>query len=154
MGQIQQLAELVTTRVTVEDRLTQRFSGQLGDLSMTFRLEAVILLGPSLQEARIEASDERLRTAVIVLPPPAPISIALDLKHSGFESIEWSGLWWMFPDEQARTDAQWIVMNEAERRASEANLQNAIGQSRRHTEDVIQRFGDSVGWALRVRWQE
>jgi len=150
--QVQQLAELVTTRVYVQQRQERTLKGHLGQLRVVLWVEGEVLLGPSLKSAKLADVNEQHRTATLVLARPRVLAATVDLIRTRFDVVSFSGLWWLLPDQDVRQQVESESLRSAQDLLRKHERDSWREISQRQTEQVIERFGASIGWTLRVQW--
>ena len=153
IDQIRQLAVLVTTEIAISDVLQTTLRGYLGYDRAILIVKGEVLLGPDLRQARIISIDEDHRRLELRLLPPTVLSARLD--HDGTRLVELGrgGLWLLVPGDAGRTRTVNLAFEEAQAALERAGANEGCeSQARRRTEQVLERFGQTLGWQISVRW--
>ncbi|MDB5326002.1 MAG: hypothetical protein JWM57_1571 [Phycisphaerales bacterium] len=150
--QIQSLATLVTTRITVHSELSVTVRGYLGELTVHWSGPGSVLLGPDLEKARIIHRDEARQTATVALPEPAVLERTLDLDHGRIDG-RFDGIWQAAPDPDLLCTLQRRVLAGAQLALSDAITDEHRAASRHVAERAVQRLGESIGWIIDLQWQ-
>ena len=150
--QVQSLATLVTTRITVHSELSVAVRGYLGELTVRWSGQGSVLLGPDLEQAAILCRDEVHRTATVILPEPRVLERTLDLRHGRIEG-RFDGVWQAAPDPELLSRLQQRVLTRAQLALSDAVTDAHRAASRHVAGQAVQRLGESIGWIIDLQWQ-
>ncbi len=153
LEQVQELSELVTTRVQVADVQETAIRGYLGGRRVLLVVRGDLLIGVDLSRARFEAMDPQGRTAVLVLPQPRVISARLDHEHTRIAADESEGVWTVVPGDAGRTATANRAYVQAQRFLAAAAVDgHLIEASKRQAERVLRSFFGGIGWTVDIRW--
>jgi hypothetical protein len=114
-----------------------------------------VLLSVDLTQAMFQSKDVEAKTCVLMLPQPQVMSPRIDHNQTRIYALGDYGLWKIVPSDlgkraaldRAYKDAQQII----EAAGGEESL---VAKAREHTEEVMGRFFEMVGWRVRVEWQK
>jgi hypothetical protein len=149
--QLERLQQLVSTRVHVADVLV----GESRWLEGCWIITGDALLAVDMSKAEVTDSDEKARTATIILPHPAVLSPRVNHERSqqwDIKSRSWVPLAGAILgdrqalEKQAMLEAQGLV-----ERAAGTDENKAA--ARQGVEGMLARFYRGVGWQVSVRWQ-
>jgi hypothetical protein len=149
--QLERLQYLVSTRVHVADVLV----GESRWLEGSWIIQGDALIGVDMSKAEINNTDEKARTAVIVLPQPTVISARVNHEKSrqwDIKSRSWIPMASVIlgdrpaMEKEAMLEAQRLI----ERVASSDDYKST---ARRGVEGMLGEFYRAVGWYVSVRWK-
>jgi Protein of unknown function (DUF4230) len=152
MIQLERLQYLVSTRVHVADVLV----GESRWLQGSWIIQGDGLIGVDMSRAEIKGNDDKLRTAVIVLPQPTVISARVNHEKSQQWDIK-SRSWIPMAsailgdrqamEKQAMLEAQQLI----ERAASADEYKEA---ARRGIQGMLAELYGGVGWNVSIQWKQ
>jgi hypothetical protein len=151
MVQLERLQYLVSTRVHVADVLV----GESRWLEGSWIIQGDALLAVDMLKAEIRDKDEKLRTALIVLPQPAVLSARVNHQRTqqwDIKSRTWIPLASLLLgdrttlEKEAMLQAQQLI----ERAAGSEDNQ---AMARKGVEGMLAELYQSVGWQVSVRWK-
>jgi hypothetical protein len=151
MVQMERLQYLVSTRVQVADVLVAESRWLEG----SWIIQGDALLAVDMSKAQIKDKDEKLRTALIVLPQPSVLSARINHQRTqqwDIKSRSWIPLASLVLgdrtalEKQAMLQAQELIERAA---ISEENL----AMARKGAEGMLTELYQSVGWQVSVRWK-
>jgi hypothetical protein len=152
MIQLERLQYLVSTRVHVADVLV----GESSWLQGSWIIQGDGLIGVDMSRAEIKGKDDKLRTAVIVLPQPGVISARVNHQKSqqwDVKSRSWIPLASTIlgdrqaMEKQAMLEAQQLI----ERAASADDHKEA---ARRGIQGMLAELYGGVGWNVSIQWKQ
>jgi hypothetical protein len=149
--QLEQLQQLVSTRVHVSDVLV----GESRWLEGCWIIQGDALLAVDMSKAEVKERDEKARTAAIILPHPAVLSARVI--HEGSQQWDIKSSSWIplagallgdrrAIEEQAMRQAQRLVERAA-------GTEDHAATARRGVESMLTEFYRAVGWQVSVRWK-
>jgi hypothetical protein len=150
--QVEQLAELVTTRVAIADVRETKIAGYLGDVKAVLIVRGEALLGPDLSKASV-STNEQARQITISLPRPHVISCHLEHSGTRLVCLSHDGLWALVPGDAGRTAVLNRAYREAEIALTAAAMTPAtVEQAGIQAQRVLGSFFAAIGWRVTVRW--
>src|SRR4051794_19067313 len=152
MIQLERLQYLVSTRVHVADVLV----GESSWLQGSWIIQGDGLIGVDMSRAEIIGKDDKLRTAVIVLPQPNVISARVN--HNKSQQWDIRSRSWIpmasailgdrqAMEKQAMLEAQQLI----ERAASADEYKDA---ARRGIQGMLAELYGGVGWNVSIQWKQ
>jgi hypothetical protein len=149
--QLEQLRQLVSTRVNVTDVLV----GESRWLEGSWIIQGDALLAVDMSGAEIKERDEVARTATIILPRPAVLSARINHERSqrwDIKSRSWIPLAGSLLGDRRAIEEQ--AMREAQRLVERAaGTEDNAATARRGAEGALAAFYAAVGWRVSVRWK-
>jgi hypothetical protein len=151
MIQLERLQYIVSTRVHVADVLV----GESRWLEGSWIIQGDGLIGVDMSRAQINGKDDKLRTAVIVLPQPTVISARVNHNKSqqwDIKSRSWIPMASVIlgdrqaMEKQAMLEAQQLI----ERAASSEDYKET---ARRGIQGMLAELYYGVGWNVSVQWK-
>ncbi|HUE74997.1 MAG TPA: DUF4230 domain-containing protein [Pirellulaceae bacterium] len=145
--QLEGMGELATVRVNIIDVLTAEGDGYKG----SWLIKGDALLACDMSAARVLNHSDELQTATIELPLPAAMSPRVDHEKTKTWSVE-KTTWipWRAGNQDAFRDG---AMIHAQRLVEEAaGSEENIGLAKTHTELLMRKTFELVGWHVDVRW--
>jgi hypothetical protein len=151
MVQLERLQYLVSTQVQVADVLV----GESRWLEGSWIIQGDALLAVDMSKAEIRDKDEKLRTALIVLPQPSVLSARVNHQRTqqwDIKSRSWIPLASLLlgdrtaMEKQAMLQAQQLI----ERAASSEDNQ---AMARKGVEGMLTELYQGVGWTVSVQWK-
>jgi Protein of unknown function (DUF4230) len=151
MVQLERLQYLVSTRVQVADVLV----GESRWLEGSWIIQGDALLAVDMSKAEIKDKDDKLRTALIVLPQPAVLSARVNHQRTqqwDIKSRSWIPLASLVLgdrtalEKEAMLQAQQLIERAA---GSEENQ----AMARKGVEGMLAELYQSLGWQVSVRWR-
>ncbi len=150
--QLERLQYLVSTRVHVADVLV----GESRWLEGSWIIQGDALLAVDMSKTVIRDKDEKLRTAVIVLPQPSVLSARVN--HERTQQWDIKSRSWIpmastllgdrtAMEKQAMLEAQQLVKRVA-------SSEDYKATARRGVEATLGEFYRGVGWCVSVRWKQ
>lgn len=153
LEQIQALAALVTTRVTVTDTLTPQITGWTGGMAAVIVVRGDALLAVDLQQARITRSDAATRSFTLSLPEPQVLEARVDHDHSRIFAVQRQGFWRLMRLDALTRELLDQGMREAQQTiARAAGDPTLLARVREHAAQVLSTFAHSTGWQLSIQW--
>ena len=152
MIQLERLQYLVSTRVHVADVLV----GESRWLQGSWIIQGDGLIGVDMSRAEITGKDDKLRSAVIVLPQPTVLSARVNHNKSqqwDIKSRSWIPMASMIlgdrqaMEKQAMLEAQQLI----ERAASADEYKEA---ARRGIQGMLAELYGGVGWNVSIQWKQ
>jgi Protein of unknown function (DUF4230) len=155
ISRITEMAELVTLKVPVSTVLTSELAGYVGGVRCVVVVNGDVELGVDLEQARLEDVNPEARTATLVLPEPKVCHSRLDHERTTVYSLDRQGLWWLvFSDEPARRLVNRAMKQAQSEVESVGEDSQYVDRARRHTEHVLIRFLEALGWEVKLVWTE
>jgi hypothetical protein len=153
--QLQSLAHLLTTRVTVSDVLETRLDGWTGGIRAALLVHGDFIVSIDLSRAEFEQMDHGARSAILVLPQPQVSRPRLDHDRTRLFAVTWHGLWQVGLDQGRQSD----LVNRSYAQAQEQIAVSSghpqwLGHARRQAEQVLGSFFDALGWEITLRWTD
>jgi hypothetical protein len=152
MIQLERLQYLVSTRVHVADVLV----GESRWLQGSWIIQGDGLIGVDMSRAEIKGKDDKLRSAVIVLPQPMVLSARVNHNKSqqwDIKSRSWIPMASIVlgdrqaMEKQAMLEAQQLI----ERAASADEYKEA---ARRGIQGMLAELYGGVGWNVSIQWKQ
>lgn len=154
LERLQEVAELLTLRIGVEETLVTQIDGYVGGISVTLLVRGDVSLGVDLAQGRLVQVDPSRRRATLVLPPPHCVAPRVDQERSQVLALSRSGLWRMAPTSRPESAVLQAALLDAQHRVEAAAASPpARRRAQAHAAAVLQRFGQSLGWTIDLRWQ-
>ncbi|MGO9599688.1 MAG: DUF4230 domain-containing protein [Isosphaeraceae bacterium] len=151
MVQLERLQYMVPTRVHVADVLV----GESRWLEGSWIIQGDALLAVDMSKAEIRDKDERLRTALIVLPQPAALSARVNHQRTqqwDVKSRTWIPLASLLLGDRAALEKE--AMHQAQQLIERAaNSEDNQAMARKGVEGMLSELNQSVGWQVSVRWK-
>jgi hypothetical protein len=149
--QLEQLQQLVSTRVHVSDVLV----GESRWLEGCWIITGDALLAVDMSNAEVKDRDEKARTATIILPQPAVLSARVNHERSqqwDIKSRSWIPLAGALLGDRRAIEQQ--AMREAQRLVERAaGTEENAATARRGVESMLAEFYRAVGWQVSIRWK-
>ena len=149
--QLERLQQLVSTRVHVADVLV----GESRWLEGSWIILGDALLAVDMTRAEIEGKDEKARTAVVVLPQPAVLSVRVNHEKTqrwDIKSRSWVPLAGAILGDRQALEKQ--AMLEAQRLVERAaGTDENKAAARQGVEGMLTEFYRAVGWHISVQWK-
>ena len=149
--QLERLQQLVSTRVHVADVLV----GESRWLEGSWIIQGDALLAVDMSKAEVRNSDEKARTATIILPHPAVLSARVNHERSqqwDIKSRSWIPLASLVlgdrtaMEKQAMLQAQQLVERAAGSDSHKTTAQQGVAS-------MLAEFYQAVGWHVSVQWK-
>lgn len=152
---IQKLSSLMVTRVAVADVSETRIDGYTGGLTAIVVIRGDFLLGVDLSAAKFVNFDEKERSVVMTLPPPAVSSPRLDQEKTRLLCLNHQGLWALIPG----STGQEVIVNHAYRHAqgivaAAGSDPTLLKDARIHAESALGSFFAAIGWKVTIHWAD
>jgi hypothetical protein len=149
--QLERLRQLVSTRVHVADILV----GESRWLEGSWIIQGDALLAVDMSKAEVKDTDEKARSATIILPHPAVLSARINHERSqqwDIKSRSWIPLAGSLLGDRRAIEQQ--AMREAQRLVERASgTEDNVATARRGVESMLAEFYRAVGWQVSVRWK-
>ena len=149
--QLERLHQLVSTRVHVADILV----GESRWLEGSWIIQGDALLAVDMSKAEVRNSDEKARTATIILPHPAVLSARVNHERSqqwDVKSRSWIPLAGSLLGDRRAIEQQ--AMRQAQRLVERAaGTEENAATARQGVESMLAEFYRAVGWQVSVRWK-
>jgi hypothetical protein len=153
--QLQSLAHLLTTRVTVSDVLETRLQGWTGGIRAALLVHGDFIVSIDLSRAEFEQMDHGARSAILVLPQPQVSRPRLDHDRTRLFTVTWHGLWQVGLDQGRQSDLVNRSYAQAQERiADSSDHPQWLEHARRQAEQVLGSFFDALGWEITLRWTD
>lgn len=153
--QVRRLGRLVSLEVPISDVQTSSLEGLTGAVRLVLAVRGDVQIGTDLSQAAWEEMDAEKKSAILVLPKPAPAHPRLDHNRTRILHLDRSGMWRLLPGqagEQALTNRAMV--------SAQSLLENAaatpelVAQACAHTEKILGEFFQALGWQVVIRWVE
>jgi uncharacterized protein DUF4230 len=149
--QLERLQHLVATRVQVADVLV----GESRWLEGSWIIQGDALLAVDMSKAEIRDKDEKLQTALIVLPQPSVLSARVNHQRTrqwDIKSRSWIPLASLvLGDRTALEKEAMLQAQQLIERAAGSDDNQAM--ARKGVEGMLTELYQSVGWQVSVRWR-
>jgi len=149
--QLERLQYLVSTRVHVADVLV----GESHWLEGSWIIQGDALLAVDMSKAKIRDRDEKLRTALIVLPQPSVLSARVNhdkTQQWDIKSRSWIPMASLLLGDRTAMEKQ--AMHQAQQLIERAaSVEDKQVLARKGVEGMLAELYLSVGWHIRVRWK-
>ena len=151
MVQLERLQYLVSIRVQVADVLVAESRWLEG----SWIIQGDALLAVDMSKAEIKDKDDKLRTALIVLPQPAALSARVN--HERTQQWDIKSRTWiplaslLLGDRTALEKEAMLQAQELIERAADSEDNQAM--ARKGVEGMLAELYQSVGWQVSVRWK-
>jgi hypothetical protein len=149
--QLERLQYVVSTRVHVADVLV----GESPWLEGSWIITGDALLAVDMSKAKVKDTDEKARTATIILPYPAVLSARVNHERTqqwDIKSRSWiplAGL--LLGDRRAIEQQAMLQAQQLVKRA--AGTEDNAATVRRGVEGMLSEFYRAVGWHISIQWK-
>jgi Protein of unknown function (DUF4230) len=149
--QLERLQQLVSSRVHVSDILV----GESRWLEGSWIIQGDALLAVDMSKAEVKDTDEKARTATIILPHPAVLSARVNHEWTqqwDIKSRSWIPLAGLLLGDRRAIEQQ--AMREAQRLVERAaGTEDNKATARQGVEGMLSEFYRAVGWHISVQWK-
>lgn len=153
--QVRELASLITLHVPISDIHVTQLEGFTGSVKLVLAVHGDVDIATDLSKARFEDMDPEHKTAILVLPPPAPVRPRLDHERTRILDIHRSGMWKVIPGQAGEDKLTNQAMRDAQRILATAAQNDAlITKGCHHTQQVIDNFFGALGWQIQIQWDD
>ena len=150
---LEKLGHLCFLKINIADVLSVHDDGFLGDIKGLWLVKGDALVAVDMRRAEICDKDTERRTATVVLPAPDLLSPRID--HNRTRSYDWQVGWLRSYDDSrqiwndAMSTAQQLVTQ-----AATKEMKREFAIVRTHATKLIKTCYESVGWTIRVVWED
>ena len=153
IGRITELAELVVLRVPVSKVHVATLRGYVGSASCVVLVHGELELGTDLKLAEFTEVDTEARTATLKLVEPKVRRARLDHSQTSVYRIDRGGLWKALPSaEPARRIVNQAMIEAQDCVEAAGDDSQYVDRAKRHTEQVLIRFLEALGWEVKLVW--
>jgi hypothetical protein len=151
MVQLERLQYLVSTRVHVADVLV----GESRWLEGSWIIQGDALLALDMSKAEIRDKDEKLRTALIILPQPAVLSARINHQRTqqwDIKSRSWIPLASLVLGDRTAMEKEAMLQAQQLIECAAGSDHNQA-MARKGVEGMLTELYQGVGWTVSVRWR-
>ena len=153
--EVRELSDLVVLDVPISDVHVSTLDGLTGSMKMVVAVRGDVQIATDLGSARFEDRNEEEKIAIVVVSKPRVQRPRVDHERTRVVEISRSGMWRILGGGAGEDVLTELAFSDAQKVLGEAAKDpELIAMACGRTERVLRGFFESVGWTVRVQWED